>query len=475
MGPPPRARNPASTRLAWLDTPHFHMLDTSLSQHELDESVGYLCHAIRIDTVNPPGNEARLGAWLDTILRGAGVETTLLEPVAGRAALIARLRGNGSAPPILLTAHMDVVGVEREEWSVGPFGGEVKDGYVYGRGAIDDKGMLVAELIAFLLLKRRVLDAGGTLARDVIFAATADEETGGEYGLGWIIEHHPELIRAKFAINEGGRVRIVDGRPLYAAVQTAEKVANVVTVTAIGPAGHASIPLEGNAVARLARAVALIAAHREPVVLSATTRGFFGGLQHVWPDVEIAGAMGEVASGEPSLVSRGAATLGRSPMFDAVLRTGISPTVLTAGSRHNVIPATGSATLSVRTLPGEDLDDLVTRLRALVADPQVEITVSSRGTDAPPSATDSIAFRALADAAQALDPSLVTVPYMSTGATESAKLRAWGVQTYGILPFPLDADDERRMHGADERIPIASLAFGIRLLLELLDRVQRVD
>lgn len=449
------------------------MLDTSLSPHELDESVGHLCHAIRIETVNPPGNEAGLGAWLDGILRAEGIETRVLEPVQGRSAVIARLRGNGSALPILLTAHMDVVGVERNEWSVDPFGGEVKDGYVYGRGAIDDKGMLVAELMAFLLLKRRVLDAGGSLTRDVIFAATADEETGGEYGLGWIIEHHPELIRAEFAINEGGRVRIVEGRTLYAAVQTAEKVANVVTVTATGPAGHASIPLDGNAVARLARAVALIASHREPVILSQTTLGFFGGLQHVWPEAEIARAMGEVASGEPSLVARGAATLGRAPMFDAVLRTGISPTVLSAGSRHNVIPANGSATLSVRTLPGEDLDDLVERLRELIADPQVEITVTARGTDAPPSATDSIVFRALADAAQALDPSLVTVPYMSTGATESAKLRAWGVQTYGILPFPLDSDDERRMHGADERIPITSLAFGIRLLLELLDRVQR--
>lgn len=449
-------------------------MDTKLSDAELNEAVGHLCETIRIETVNPPGNEARVAAYLDAVLGAAGIETRILEPVAGRAAMIARLKGNGSAPPILLTAHMDVVGVERKEWSVEPFGGEVKDGYVYGRGAIDDKGMLVAELMAVLLLKRRVLDAGGTLTRDVIFAATADEETGGEYGLGWIIEHHPELIRAEFAINEGGRVRIVEGRPLYAAVQTAEKVANVVTVTATGPAGHASIPLDGNAVARLARAVALIASHREPVVLSQTTMGFFGGLQHVWPDAEIARAMGEVASGEPSLVARGAATLGRTPLYDAVLRTGISPTVLTAGSRHNVIPANGSATLSVRTLPGEDLDALVTRLRALVADPQVEITVTSRGTDAPPSAIDSAAFRALADAAQALDPSLVTVPYMSTGATESAKLRAWGVQTYGILPFPLGEDDERRMHGADERIPISSLAFGIRLLLELLDRVQRV-
>jgi acetylornithine deacetylase/succinyl-diaminopimelate desuccinylase-like protein len=444
--------------------------DTTLSAEELNEAVGYLRRAIQIDTVNPPGNEGLLAAYLQTVLSAQGIETHVLEPVAGRAAVIGRIRGTGAQPPVLLTAHMDVVGVERKDWSVDPFGGEVRDGYVYGRGAIDDKGMLVAELMALLLLKRRVVDRGGKLSRDVIFAATADEETGGEFGLGWIIERHPELLRAEFAINEGGRVRIVEGRPLYAAVQTAEKVSNVLSVKARGPAGHASIPLEGNAVARLARAVALIAAHREPVVLSATTRGFFGGLEHVWPDAEIARAMGEVASDEPSLVARGAATLARIPLFDAVLRSGISPTVFNAGIRHNVIPAHAEATLSVRTLPGESAVALVDRLRGIVNDPQVEITIADQGLDAPPSGTDTVMFRAIADAVTAQNPSLVTVPYMSTGATESAKLRAWGVKTYGILPFALDEDDERRMHGADERIPVESFAFGIRLLLDVLYR-----
>lgn len=436
-----------------------------LSAAELNEAIGHLQRAIRFDTVNPPGNEAPMAAWLDTVLRSAGIDTRVVQASPGRSAIVARIRGTGMKPPLLLTAHMDVVGVERAEWTVDPFAGEVRDGYVYGRGAIDDKGMLVAELMTMLLLKRRVVDAGQALGRDVIFAATADEETGGEWGLGWMIAHHPELVRAGYAINEGGRVRVVGGKPLYAAVQTAEKSSHVVAVKVVGPAGHAAIPLEGNAIARLARAIALVASHREPVILSPTTRGFFAGLQHVWPDAAVAHAMGELSSGEPSLVERGATVLAKIPLFDAVLRTGISPTLVSGGIRHNVIPAHAEATLSVRTLPGERVDDVVARLAALVNDPQVEITVADRGLDAPPSPVDSELYRALADSVAALDPSLVTVPYMSTGATESAKLRAWGVPTYGILPFPLDEDDERRMHGADERLPIRSFEFGIRLLL----------
>src|SRR3712207_1267422 len=180
-------------------------------------------------------------------------------------------------------AHMDVVGVEAAQWSVEPFGGVVRDGYLYGRGAIDDKGMVAANLVAMLLLKRHVVDAGGTLSRDVVFVANADEEASGRLGMAWLLEHHPELARAEFALNEGGRTRVVGGRALYLAVQNTEKVPHVVTVTARGPGGHASVPLPGNAIGRLGRALDRIAAHREPVQLNATTRRFFAELARVWP------------------------------------------------------------------------------------------------------------------------------------------------------------------------------------------------
>ncbi|HXT17287.1 MAG TPA: M20/M25/M40 family metallo-hydrolase [Gemmatimonadaceae bacterium] len=437
----------------------------------IDDAVAHLRRMIQIDTTNPPGNELPLAKYIERTLSAAGVETQLFEPVTGRAHLIGRLRGDGSAPPILITAHMDVVGVERESWSVDPFGGEIRHGALYGRGAIDDKGMLAANLAAMLAAKRDV-DAGRLrLRRDVIFAATSDEETGGAYGLGWMIANHPDAIRAEYALNEGGRIRIVDGKPLYAAVQTTEKAAHVVTITAHGPSGHASVPLAGNAVARLARAVAIVTAHQEPVRLIPTVREFFARLSAIWPEANVAAAMRDVGADDKSVAERGYAELCRLPMYNAVLRTGISATVMSAGMRHNVIPAEATATLSVRTLPRDSIDDVVHRLQAMVADDAVTIAVTSRGTDAPASDHQSPMFAAIRDAVTSLDPSIVTVPYMSTGATESAQLRAWGVQTFGLLPFPLDADDESRMHGNDERVPLNSLEFGTRLVFDVVRRM----
>jgi len=437
-----------------------------------DEVVSHLTRLIRIDTTNPPGNEMVLARYLDETLRAAGIETHLFEPVSNRAALVARIRAaRADGPPLLLMAHMDVVGVARDAWTTNPFGGDVIDGYVYGRGAIDDKGMLAVNLMTLMLLRRLLSEGRHELTRDVVFVATSDEEAGGTIGTEWLIEQHPELIRAEFALNEGGRVRVVNGKPLYAAIQCAEKVSNVVTVTVTGPGGHASVPLPGNPVARLARAVSLIADHREPVVLLPTTREFFAGLANVWADAGERAAMADVASDDATRRDRGARTLSTTPLFDATLRTGISPTILQAGVRHNVIPTEARAMLSVRTLPGESIDAVVEGLEALVADPAVHFEISHRGHDAAPSSSTSAAFSALRDSLHEIDPSIAAVPYLSTGATESAFLRRWGVPTYGILPFPLTMDDETRMHGHDERVPVEALGFGLRLIAGFVARL----
>lgn len=430
-----------------------------------DEVVGHLTRLIQIDTTNPPGNEMVLARHVDQALRGAGIETHLFEPVADRAALVGRLRAaRPLAPPVLLLAHMDVVGVAREAWTTDPFGGAIIDGYVYGRGAIDDKGMLAVNLVTLLLLWRLVSSGRYELTRDVVFVATSDEEAGGTIGTEWLIEKQPELMRAEFALNEGGRIRVVDGRPLYAAIQCAEKASNVVTVTATGPGGHASVPLPGNPVARLSRAVSLISEHREPVVLLPTTRGFLAGLADVWPHAAERAAMADLASDDASRRERGARTLSATPLFDAILRTGISPTILAAGVRHNVIPTEARAVLSVRTLPGESIDAVVDRLQKLVGDPAIRFEITHRGHDAPASEAGSAAFAALRESLHEIDPGIAAVPYLSTGATESAFLRRWGVPTYGILPFPLTMEDETRMHGHDERVPIDALEFGLRLV-----------
>ena len=435
------------------------------------ETVAHLQAMIRMNTSNPPGNEIAVARYLDSTLKAEGIETHLFEPAPGRAALVARLKGNGSRQPVILMAHMDVVGVEHDKWSVDPFGAVIKDGYLYGRGAIDDKGMLSANLETMLLLKRNVVDKGATLSRDVVFVANSDEEAGGDWGMGWLIANHPELVKAEFALNEGGRTRIVQGRPLYLAIQNTEKVSHVVEVVAGGTGGHASIPLKDNAILRLGRALAKIGEHREPLDVKPTTREFFLELSKVWPDKSQRQAMADVASRTPARQQRGARVLANIPVLDAVLRNGISATIVGGGIRSNVIPVEAKATLNIRTLPGASLDSVLARLKRVVNDPKVAFSIVERSDDAPASDFRSPMFTAIADATHAVDPRMVVVPYLSTGATDSARLRQLGMQAYGILPFPMDQNDEDRMHGNDERIPLASLAFGTRVIYGAIRRV----
>jgi acetylornithine deacetylase/succinyl-diaminopimelate desuccinylase-like protein len=437
------------------------------------ETISRLQTIIRFDTTNPPGNELPLARHLETTLREEGIESTIFEPQENRAVLFGRIRGNGTKRPVILLAHMDVVGVERERWSVDPFAGEIRDGYLYGRGAIDDKGMLAANLVTMLLLKRQRLAGGGALSRDVVFLATSDEEAGGEWGMGWLVKHHPELLDAEFALNEGGRTRIIEGGQRYVAVQCAEKVSHIVTVTAHGSAGHAAIPLPDNAIFRLVRALETLSRYAEPVMLTEITRKFFARLSEVWPSDAERLAMTDLVSTDPKRVEAGAALLSKIPVFNAVLRNGISPTVVEGGKQFNVIPASAVAVLNVRTLPGHSIDKVVNRLRAIVSEPGVTIEITHRGDEGPASDPGSEMFGAIAGAAQALDPKIAVVPYLSTGVTDSARLRRLGVKAYGVLPFPILQSDEERMHGHDERVPLDSLHFGTRLIYDAIERIAR--
>jgi acetylornithine deacetylase/succinyl-diaminopimelate desuccinylase-like protein len=370
-----------------------------------------------------------------------------------------------------MLAHMDVVGVEADKWSCDPFGGIVRDGYLYGRGAIDDKGMLAANIMAMLQIQRTIVGGGKTLERDVVLVATSDEEAGGAAGIKWLVDNHRDLFDAEFAINEGGRTRIVAGNKRYLAIQTAEKISHMVTLTARGPAGHAAIPLEGNAIFRLARALEKVSHYQEPVTLTDTTRRFFGDLSRVWSDAQEREAMVALVSADADAQTRGASVLSRIPVFNAVIRNGISPTSLVSGVRGNVIPAEASAVLNVRTIPGFAIEDVVKRLQAAVNDDAIEITISTHGAEAPASDPSSEMFRAIESSARELDPEIAVVPYLSTGGTDSAQLRRIGINSYGILPFPMAQDDEERMHGHDERIPVASLHFGTRLIFESMRRI----
>lgn len=439
------------------------------------ECVALLQQLIRSRTVNPPGDELPLARVVADALAADGIASEVIETAPGRGCTIARLRGSGAARPLLLLAHLDVVEVDAARWTTDPFGGEIRDGFLYGRGAIDDKGMLAVNLMTMRLLKREVLDRGGSMARDVVFVAAADEEAGSDWGLGWLLAHRPELLEAEFALNEGGRIRVVDGRARYAAVQVAEKVPHRVWLTARGHAGHGSVPRPDNAIVHLALAVAAAGRHREPLVLGPVSREFFRSLAAVWPEPALAAAMAELTSGVPDAVRRGAEALAAHPTFDAVLRNGISPVHLSGGRPANVIPAEAAAALDVRTLPGESLDALLDRLRTAIADPLVEIRVDGEAIDAPASPVDSPLYAAIAGSLRAAAPDLAVVPYLSTGATDNARLRQAGIPAYGLLPFPLTETDEQRMHGHDERVPLDALAFGLRVVFGAVHRVATLD
>lgn len=431
-------------------------------------TVEQLSELIRFPSVNPPGGELPIARYVADFLQRGGIETRLLEPAPDRGIVVARLRGTGSKPPVMLVSHTDVVSAEGQPWTTDPFGGEVRDGYVYGRGAFDDKGMLAVHMVCIQLLKR-LADEGHALERDVILLANADEESGGANGMGWLLREHGDLVTdAGCAINEGGRLRVVDGKLAYAAIQTAEKVQHVVRVTARGSSGHASVPLPDNAITRLAIAMSAIGMHREPLCLTTTTRRFFEGLADGWHDAEEAEAMRTLGSGESDEVEGAAEILGRSPSFDAVLRAGVSPTRLTAGTADNVIPPEAHAVLNVRTLPGQPLDEVLYRLKAAIDSEHVTLTVDSHGEDSPESDVDGVMFQALKEALASLAPGVPVVPYLSTGATDSARLRRAGVPCYGLLPFPLPPEDESRMHAADERVSVEALGFGTRLTMNAL-------
>jgi acetylornithine deacetylase/succinyl-diaminopimelate desuccinylase-like protein len=254
-------------------------------------------------------------------------------------------------------------------------------------------------------------------------------------------------------------------------VQCSEKVPHTVVMTARGPGGHAAVPQSGNAILRLARAITRIGEYHEPLMLSDITRQFLASLSTVWPEQGMRAAMADATSEDAERVDRGMAELRRIPALDAVLRNGISPTLISGGIKSNVIPTEAECTLNIRTLPGESIDDDLVRLAAVVSDPHVTFEVRSSGRPGPASSPSSSAFAAIRDAVSRMDPAIVTVPYLSTGATDSAAVRSAGTECYGLLPFPLTQEDESRMHGHDERVGVEAVGFGLWLTCAIVEEL----
>ena len=427
------------------------------------EATDWLAGLARINTVNPPGNELAGARYLAGILEKEGIAPQVIETAPGRGAVLARLQAGAMPDPsraLLLLGHMDVVGVDASKWSQDPFAGKIQDGALWGRGVVDDKGPLIANLATFIALKR----SGLRLQRDVIFLADGDEEQGGEAGIRALADHLWDKIAAAYCINEGGRTIVQNGKVWYVGVQASEKVLVNYRLIATGTSGHASIPLKDNAVVHLAAAVERLGNWETPVKPLSVTRRYFEGLAEVEPDPELAKWMRALDT--PDRQEHAARILSNAnPVWNSMLRNTVSPTILQAGVRANVIPSEAKAILNARLLPGELPGEFLEAMNKVVADPQVRIEMDTGNTrPSPPSDVETDFFRVLQRSARLVFPGAPVVPMMSTWATDSAELRTRGVTCYGLVPFPLTEEEIGRMHADNERLPLASIRPGIEFV-----------
>jgi acetylornithine deacetylase/succinyl-diaminopimelate desuccinylase-like protein len=432
------------------EPPNLYAAPTPDFRAAREEAVRFLSDYLRIDTVNPPGDEARGAQYLKSILAREGIPSEIFELVPGRGNLVARLKGNGTKKPVLIMGHIDVVGVEREKWTVDPFGGLVRNGFVYGRGAVDDKSNGVAGLEVMLLLHRLKTP----LNRDVIFLAEAGEESSTQVGIDFMVERHWDRIAAEFSLAEGGSMSEEDGTVKQVVVTATEKLSRNMKLVAHGVSAHGSVPRADNPLLHLSSALLKLAAWRPPMRLNEVTRAYFSRLATISPPDE---AFLYTHLEDPAIVEK---IRARNPHLDALLRVTITPTIVQGGFRDNTIPATADATLMVRPLPDEDIPALMQRMREVIDDPAVELIPAwGQRPAAPTSGLNTEMFLALERVQKRLFPQAITLPAMGTGSSDSAQLRAKGVQAYGIGSFGGSG-----VHGNDERISVQGLGTLVEFL-----------
>jgi acetylornithine deacetylase/succinyl-diaminopimelate desuccinylase-like protein len=447
------------------------------------ECVEHLQALIRIPSVNPPGvadgaagrdsggAETAAAAYCAEVLTSAGIAAQVLETLPGRGSCFARLPATiaGSERPLVLLSHLDVVPVDAESWSRDPFGGELIDGVIWGRGAVDMKDMVAMELSVMLALAR----FGGERSRDVIFAAVADEEAGGVFGAGHWVSARPDLFAdasgrpAAAALNEvGGYSMTIGGQRIYG-IQVAEKGIAWTRLRASGTTGHASMPLADNAAIKLAEAVTRLAAAPRPARVTPVVEAFLAALD-----------LGKVAEAIVDGDERAAFAALDARVDDPVLRRSIAAmlrdtvttTVIQAGKKVNVIPGSGEAQIDVRTLPGTDQQELLAGLQATVGElATVESVISLPAIEAPGNAPIVDLMRS---ALAAADPDSTAAPMMITPGTDAKALGTLGIPTYGFAPLQLAADMPflSLFHGHDERVPVSAIRFGLPVLHEVVSR-----
>jgi acetylornithine deacetylase/succinyl-diaminopimelate desuccinylase-like protein len=455
-----------STRLFWLGlsallvTNPAWAVDWNKTNAEILE---HFTRLIKIDTSNPPGHETLAARYLQGVLEKEGISVKLVGADPDRLSLVARLKGAGAKKPMLLMGHTDVVGVQRERWTEDPFGARLIDGFIWGRGTLDDKELVVGGLMTILLLKR----SGVPLDRDVIFVAESGEEGGlgrahgTKYGITYLIEHNWPDIDAEFCLTEGGQSHSDKGKVVYQKVQLVEKVRKEMVLVAQGTSGHGSMPREDNPIAHLAAAVAKVAQWQPPMLLNDVTRAYIERLAQISDSEEAARLKGLFDA------SRTVQTQDYFRKHDielnSILRTTISPTIISGGFRSNVIPSEAKATLDVRAVPGEDIEAFKDKITRLIGDPQIRIEAGVQEPASPATSMNTEMFRTLEAVQHDLYPGSVLLPAMSTGGSDMSPLRIKGVQCYGIGPeIPKDDLVTHAIHSDNERIGEASLYNFVR-------------
>ncbi len=423
-----------------------------------------LQNLIRFDTTNPPGNELACIEYINGLLKEAGFETTLVARNPERPNLITRLKGEGKAPPLLLYAHTDVVTTVGQKWTYPPFEARIADGYIWGRGALDTKHSVAMYLAAILKAKAEGLTPPG----DVIFAATVDEEASCEDGAKFLVEQHPHLFDGvRFALSEfGGFNMTVAGKRFYL-IQISEKQICPARVTFHGPGGHGANPVRGGAMAKLGAALRTLDRNPLPVRVTQPVQAMLEQFASA-----IGGAAGVVMRQllKPSLTNPVLKIMGQNGhTFSPLLHNTVSPTILKASDKRNVIPSEVTLELDGRLVPGCTADDLVQELTALLG---TDCTIEAILPDPGPAASNMGLFETLAAPLRALDPTGIPVPYVNPAVTDARFFTKLGIQTYGYTPLQLPDDFSfvGTIHAADERVPVEAMNFGVKAVYEVLQK-----
>lgn len=437
-------------------------------EEELEnKAVEYLQKYISINTSNPPGNEIEAARYISSILEEEGLSYQILESKENRANLITRIEGDGSKDPILFLNHTDVVPAEEENWSVDPFSGKLKDGYIWGRGALDMKSMGIMQLIALIKAKRENLN----LNRDVIFLAVADEEKGGEYGAKWVVENHLEKIKPEFVINEGsfGFQNMPLTQSQVFPCSTAEKGQIWLKLTCKGKSGHGSMPPKDHSIHKLINSL-------KKIIESKTT-------SYIPPEVKklLASVSSEIEPhflptimeylDNPLIWPAVRRIFERDERFRSMVKNTISVNQLDAGYKENVVPSKAEAVLDCRTLPDVDAQGFIDKVLSLSEDEndfEIEPIRVEPGSRSP---RNTELFSSYHNAVKEVYPNAVFSPSLLTGGSDSRYFRRRGITSYGLIPVPLNRDDLSRVHGRNERINVEKFLKGTEILYNLLKQI----